>query len=103
MLPANRRTYYLVALYVLSFVLICLMPSTIHRRDFVRADLAYYKDPTPENAAALRAQERINNYFYFSFAAIGAIIPLSLGCGIYVVAQYTNYKWKQLHAPDSRS
>jgi hypothetical protein len=100
---AAKRTLYFTALYVLSFVFIYFMPSTVHRRDFDRAYFAFYKDPTPENATALRVQERINNYFYFGFAAVGAIIPLSLGCGIYVLGQYAHYKWKQLREPNSRS
>jgi hypothetical protein len=100
---AVKRTYYFIALYVFSFVFICLTPSIVHRRQFARADLAYYKDPTPENAAALRVQQRINDYIRLGFASVGSLIPLSLGCGVYVLAQYASYKWEQIRVSNSRS
>jgi hypothetical protein len=102
MFAVKKASYFLV-LYAFAFILINLTPSFHHRRDFDRAVSAYYKDPTPENAAELRAQRDINKDIDFKFAAVGALIIVTLGYGIYGVARLANRGLKRIRASNSQS
>jgi hypothetical protein len=98
----KRASFFLVP-YALAFILICAYPPFLHRRDFDRAFFAYYRDPTPANATTLRAQQRINGYFYLGFAAVGALGFVSLGYGIYVVARLADHGIKRIRGSNSQS
>ena len=102
-MSAVKKVSYFVVPYVFAFVLIYVTPSFHHRRDFDRAFMAYYKEPTPENAAALRAQQHINENIDLEFAAVGALILVILGYGIYGVVRLANYSSKRIRGSNSQS
>jgi hypothetical protein len=79
----TRKLLILSAAYVFAFILAYWVPSFIHRREFDQAFSAWYKNPTPENAAALRIQQRKNELIHLEGSAIGALVLLIVFCGIY--------------------
>ena len=97
-MPSARQISCFLLVFLLAFVLVSMTPSFfLHRRDFDRAYFAHYKDPTPENAAALRAQERINNYIYLSFYGIGAFGLTTLVYGGYGLVRLIGKNVKRTH------
>ena len=78
----KKAAHFLVA-YVLAFIIASLTPRFVHRRDFDRAFSEYYKNPTPENAAALQAQGRVNDAISIKMSAIAAFLLVSFGFGAY--------------------
>jgi len=102
-MSAVKNVRYFFVPFVFAFVLIYFTPSFTHRRDFDHAFFVYYKDPTPENATALRVQQRINEYFQLGFAAVGALVLVSLGYGVYGAARLANNGWKRVRGSNSQS
>jgi hypothetical protein len=102
-MPAPRKVFRFLLIFLVAFIFVSLIPSFHHRRDFDRAFMAYYKEPTPENAAALRAQQRINENIDLEFAAVGALILVILGYGIYGVVRLANYGSKRIRGSNSQS
>jgi hypothetical protein len=75
--------------YVLLMILMLSVPGHIHRQDFDRAFAAWYKNRTPENEAALRAQQRKNELIELEFCAVGALVVLAVGYGLYKLVRLT--------------
>jgi hypothetical protein len=80
-----RKAFRLLLILLVAFVFVSLTPSFLHRREYDRAFTAYYRNPTPENSDALRAQQSINDYINFSFTGVGALALTTCGYGIYGV------------------
>lgn len=78
-----RKSLYLSVAYVIAFALAFSVPSFIHRRAFDQPFSAWYKNPTPENASALRAQEHENEQIHAETSAIAAFVLLAAVCGVY--------------------
>lgn len=78
-----RNTIRFFVAYVLLFILMLFVPTFSHRRSFDEAFTAWYKNRTPENEAALRAQQRKNELIDLEFSAAGALIVLTVGYGLY--------------------
>jgi len=78
-----RKALRFLLIFLVAFIFVSLTPSFLHRREFDRAFTAYYRNPTPENSEALRAQQRINDYISLSFDGVGALALTTCGCGIY--------------------
>ena len=76
-------TLRFLLIFLIAFIFVSLTPSFLHRREFDRAFTAYYRNPTPENSDALRAQQRINDYINLSFDGVGALALTTCGYGIY--------------------
>jgi hypothetical protein len=74
------------------FVLVYLVPEHLHRRDFNRAFSAWLHDPTPQNEAALRSEERRNDLIKFGDTGIIALVFMTLGAGIYGAGRFIRHK-----------
>jgi len=70
-------------IFLAAFVFVSLTPEFLHRHDFDRAFMAYYRNPTLENSAALRGQRRINDCINLSSNGVAALALTSCGYGIY--------------------
>jgi len=55
----------------------------IRRLDFDKAVVAYSRNPTPENQAALERERQINNHIRMHDAAIFAAIEVGFACGLW--------------------
>jgi hypothetical protein len=84
-MPLARKALRFLLIFLVAFTFVSLTPSFLHRRDSDRAFMTYYRNPTPENSHALRAQQRINDYINFSFTGVGALALTTCGYGIYGV------------------
>ena len=51
------------------FTLLVSLPGHIHRHDFDRAFVAWYKNPTPQNKAVLRREMYRNRIVWLSVSA----------------------------------
>jgi hypothetical protein len=71
--------------YVLVFILVSLIPEHIHRRDFDRAFSTWWKDRTPQNEAALRAEQHKNEIIQLQDSAVIALVVLVVVGGTYKV------------------
>jgi len=84
-MSAARKAFRFLLIFLVAFTFVSLVPSFLHRRDFDRAFTAYYKNPTPENSEALRAQQRINDFINLSFDGVGALALTTCCYGIYAL------------------
>ena len=66
-------------IFLAAFVFVSLTPEFLHRHDFDRAFMAYYRNPTPENSVALRDQRRIIDCINLSFNGVAALALTSYG------------------------
>ena len=66
---------------ILTFAFVTQLP--LHRRDSDRAFSVYYKNPSPENEAALRAERRKNEIIQLKDSAIISFVLLVVGYGLY--------------------
>jgi hypothetical protein len=82
-MPVARKALRFLLIFLVAFILVPLTPQFLHRRDYDQAFTAYYRNPTPENLDALRAQQRINNYIKLSFNGVAALALTTCGYGIY--------------------
>jgi hypothetical protein len=82
-MPVARKALRFLIIFLVALVFVSLTPQFLHRRDFDRAFMAYYRNPTPENSDALRAQQRINDYINLSFNGVAALALTSCDYGIY--------------------
>jgi hypothetical protein len=57
----------------------------IHRQDFDRAFVAWVKNPTPENRAALDGEQHINHLIRMHDGAIIAAIEVGLASGFWAI------------------
>lgn len=57
---SRQRIKRLLFCAILALVLAFLFPPNLHRQDFNRAYMAWLKDKSPANEAALREQQAIN-------------------------------------------
>ena len=73
-----------VLAYLLAFGLI-YSTEHIHRQAFDKAFFAWYKNPTVENEAALKREQRTNEMIRLQDAAIGAAILIAVGYGAWVM------------------
>ena len=102
-MPSARQVFYSLLVFLLAFAFVSMTPSFLHRRDFDRAFSAYYKNPTPENSEALRAQQRINDYIKLSFNGIGAFALATLVCGGYGLVSLIGNSVKRTHTSKYQS
>jgi len=84
----KRALRFLVA-YILVMTLMLSVPGHIHRQDFDRAFAAWYKNRTPENEAALRLQQHKGTVIELEFCAVGALVVLVVGYGLYKLVRLT--------------
>jgi F0F1-type ATP synthase membrane subunit c/vacuolar-type H+-ATPase subunit K len=59
----------------------------IHRQAFDKAVVAYARNPTPENEAALQRERHINHQILLHDSTTGAAIAVGLGCAVWAVAR----------------
>ena len=83
-----------LAIYGAAFVLAYLIPEHIHRRDFDRAFIAWLHDPTPQNDAALRSEQRKNDMIKLFDTAVIALVMVTLGSSIYWIGRSVQGKAK---------
>ena len=86
-----------LAAYALVFIVVLLLPEHIHRRDFDRAFFVWMKNQTPENEAALRAEQRKNELIHLLDAAVIALVLVVITAGSYKVVRSVN-RAQQRHA-----
>jgi hypothetical protein len=79
----------LVFAYILVVILMLSVPGHIHRQDFDRAFAAWYKNRTPANEAALHVPQRKNELIELEFCAVGALVVLAVGYGLYKLVRLT--------------
>jgi hypothetical protein len=90
-----RKALRFLLIFLVAFIFVSLTPSFLHRREYDQAFTAYYRNPTPENSAALRAQQRINDYIKFSFTGVSALALTTCGYGIYGVIRLVSRSVKR--------
>lgn len=73
----------------MAFILVYLIPEHIHRRDFDRAFFTWFKDRTPQNEAALRAEQNKNGIIHLQDSAIIALAVLVIAGGAYKVVRFS--------------
>lgn len=81
----NALKFFLA--YVVLLILMLPVPTFIHRRGYDEAFSAWYKNRTAENEAALRAQQRNNELIGLESRAVGALVVLVVGYGLYRLAR----------------
>ena len=54
-------------------------PGHVHRHDFDKAAVAYYRNPSPENAVVLQREKRLNRIVLYSLAADISVVAIG-GC-----------------------
>ena len=69
--------------YVVVLLLLLLVPTSIHRREFDAAFLAWYRNPTVQNEAALNREKQQNRIERRSTAAVLAFVIVFAGGGGY--------------------
>jgi hypothetical protein len=72
-----------LAAYAMAFILVCLIPEHIHRQDFDRAFDTWFKNRTPENEAALRAEQYKNEIIHLQDSAVIALVVVVIAGGTY--------------------
>ena len=80
MSPVRKASCLLVA-YVSAVILAYLVPEQIDRRDYTQAVVAYTRNPTQENEAALRAQRRVNERMHLRDSTVLGLILVAVGYG----------------------
>lgn len=85
---ARKSIYVLLAYLALTFILAATVPSFIHRRNRDKAYFTWMKSPTPQNEAAFREQQRINDLIHLADSAIGALVLMTLSLGSYGVFEF---------------
>ena len=83
-----QRAQFFIA-YVVLLIFMLSIPMFIHRRSFDEAFTAWYKDRTAENDAAHRVQKCKNELFELEFCAVGALVVLVVGYGLYKLVRLT--------------
>ncbi len=96
---AKKSLYSLLAYLALTFLLAATVPSFVHRRDWDKAYETWRKSPRPENEAAFRVQQRMNDLIHLQDSAIGALVLLGLGRSFYggVRLAKRKLKFSKLH------
>ena len=84
-----RNALHFFIAYVLLLIFMLSIPMFIHRRSFDEAFSAWYKNGTAENEEALRVQKRKSELIRLEFCAVGALIVLVVGYGLYRLVRYT--------------
>ena len=80
------RTARYIGLIVLAYGLAYWMDyegTFIHRADFDKAVVAYAKNPTPQNQAALDREQQISHEIRMHDSAVAAAIEVGLVCGFW--------------------
>jgi hypothetical protein len=72
----------------MAFILVYLTPEQIHRRDFDRAFFTWFKNRTPENEAALRAEQHKNEIIRLQDSAVIALVVVIIAGGTYKVIRF---------------
>jgi hypothetical protein len=83
----NALKFFLA--YVVLLMVMFPVPTFIHRRSYDEAFSAWYKNRTAENEAALRAQQRKNELIGLESHAVGALVVLLGGYGLYKLFRLT--------------
>ncbi len=76
MAKLGKRLIVGTSIWLLICILLALVEPThvfIHRRDFDRAAAAFHQNPTPENEAALRAEQEKNRSIRNEFRILEAV------------------------------
>ena len=77
--------------FLVAYTVVCasllLTPVHIRRHDFDRAFVAWYKNPSEQNAAVLRNEKYRNRLVWYSTAAGLAIIVVVAACSGYWVSR----------------
>jgi hypothetical protein len=76
---------------ILALLLALIPPATLHRRDFNRAFMAWWKDKSPANEAELRRQQAINT-------RLDLIMRGSLAFVLFVVFAGLFFGWNYLQS-----
>ena len=70
-----------LAAYALALILVFLIPEHIHRHDFDRAFFVWMKNRTPQNEAALRAEQHKNEMIHLRDSTLIALVVVLIACG----------------------
>ena len=76
-----------LAAYGLALILVFLIPEHIHRHDFHRAFFIWMKNRTPQNDAALRAEQHKNEMIHLRDSTLIALVVVLIACGTDKVAR----------------
>ena len=79
----RKQFWRLLIAYALVLVFVYPIPQSVHSQDFDRAFFAWYKNPTPESAAALRVQQHKIKVTLLVIDAVGAFVLVAMGYGVY--------------------
>jgi hypothetical protein len=77
-----------LAAYAMAFILVSLIPEHIHRRDFDRAFFTWFKNRTPQNEAALRAEQHKNEIIRLQDSAVIALVVVVIAGGTYMIVRF---------------
>ena len=81
----------LLVAYSVVFTLLLLIPSHIHRYEFDRAFMAWYQNPSAQNAAVLCKEKDRNRIARYSIAAgLALLAVLAAGGGYWALRRVMN-------------
>src|SRR3989442_118553 len=84
----NRTAPWLLVAYTMVFTLLLLTTVHIHRYEFDRAFVAWYKNPSAQNTAVLRKERFRNRIAGYSIAAgLALVVVLAAYSGYQVLRQ----------------
>ena len=87
-----RKTMFGAVLYLsLVALLYVVLPNVVHRREFDRALVSWRKDPTPQNKAFLRNQQRTNSFVELETSVVGTFMLWTAGFACYAVGLRTRH------------
>jgi hypothetical protein len=77
-----------LAAYAMASILVSLIPEHTHRRDFDRAFFTWFKNRTPQNEAALRAEQHKNEIIRLQDSAVIALVVVVIAGGTYIMVRF---------------
>jgi hypothetical protein len=89
-MSARKFLFRFLAIYAAAFLLAYLVPENIHRRDFDGAFSAWFHDRTPQNEAALRAEQRKNEKIKLADGGIIALALATVGSGLHSAFRFAH-------------
>ena len=85
-LPRKAILGAAVYLFLLTLLYV-LLPNLVHRKEFDDAFVTWQKNPSPEGEAALRIQQRRNEFIQLENSAAIGLVLWSAGFACYVIAR----------------
>src|SRR5208282_3808931 len=82
-MSSTKSALRYLAAFAIIFILVYLLPVSIHRSDFDRAFLMWSKNRTPQSEAALRTEQYKNETIELEGCAVVALIVLVVAGGVY--------------------